>query len=257
MAETRAQGGTARPVPGQNGQQRVEDAGNGRHVGTTNGRPLDADVSNLAPATPEFPQGAGQLRLRQAGQRRHDPRVDPPTKADRRRIWRWAAFLAFCPICLGVVVWAALGMNGSYPTVKPPVPPGWQSVPGIYASFSVPGGWSLKQFLSDASGDVYYSGAGGGVGESVTQADRAPKTAGRLPEIVGTFLGWKYHVGSIVETKIANATVAWRYQFHLANGRSSVGVLAWVKPTQSEVWLVASRDSGTTEKALSTLTLAS
>ena len=154
-------------------------------------------------------------------------------------------------------MWAALGMNGSYPTVKPPVPAGWQSVPGIYASFSVPGSWSLKQFLSDASGDVYYSGAGGGVGESVTQADRAPKAHGRLPEIVGTFLGWKYQVSSVVETKIANATTAWRYRFHLANGRSSVGVLAWVKPTQSEVWLVASRDSATTEKAISTLTLAS
>ena len=95
------------------------------------------------------------------------------------------------------------------------------------------------------------------MGESVTQADRAPRTHGPLPEIVGTFLGWKYQVSSVTETKIANATMAWRYRFHLANGELSVGVLAWVKPTQSEVWLVASRDSAATEKALSTLTLAS
>jgi hypothetical protein len=148
-------------------------------------------------------------------------------------------------------------MNGSYPTVKPPVPAGWQSVPGIYASFSVPHDWSLKQFLSDGSGDVYYSGAGGGVGESVTQADLAPDPTGPLPDIVRTFLGWKYQVSSVTKTKLANATDAWRYQFRLANGVSSVALRAWVKPTQSEVWLVASRDSAATEKALSTLTLAS
>ena len=142
--------------------------GYGQHDGVTNGHPGDGEARDVPPA-------GGQTLLQHTGPRRHDPRIDPPTKADRRRLWRWAALLAFCPICLGVVVWAALGMNGSYPTVKPPVPAGWQSVPGIYASFSVPGGWSLKQFLSDASGDVYYSGAGGGVGESVTQADRAPE----------------------------------------------------------------------------------
>jgi hypothetical protein len=249
MAETRAPGGPPGPAPVQNGRRHLGQPGYG-HEGVANGRPGDGDARDVSPA-------GGQTLLQQTGPRRHDPRIDPPTKADRRRLWRWAALLAFCPICLGVVVWAALGMNGSYPTVKPPVPAGWQSVPGIYASFSVPGGWSLKQFLSDASGDVYYSGAGGGVGESVTQADRAPDANGRLPEIVGTFLGWKYHVSSVVETKLANATRVWRYRFHLANGRSSVGVLAWVKPTQSEVWLVASRDSATTEKALSTLTLAS
>ena len=250
MAETRTPGGPAGPAPAQNGRRHPGQPGNGRHEGTANGHTGDGDARHL-------PTAGAQAPLRQTSQRRHDPRIDPPTKADRRRLWRWAALLAFCPICLGVVVWAALGMNGSYPTVKPPVPAGWQSVPGIYASFSVPGGWSLKQFLSDAAGDVYYSGAGGGVGESVTQADRSPNANGRLPEIVGTFLGWKYHVSSVVETKLANATRAWRYRFHLANGRSSVGVLAWVKPTQSEVWLVASRDSTTTEKALSTLTLAS
>jgi hypothetical protein len=206
-------------------------------------------------------QNSGGARLRlvagQAVSARHDPRIDPPTREDRRRLWRWVALLAFCPICLGVVVWAALGMNGSYPTVNPPVPAGWQSVPGIYASFSVPGSWSLKQFLSDASGDIFYSGPGGGVGESVTQADRVPQAHGPLPEIVGTFLGWKYQVSSVADARIANATAAWRYRFHLANGKSAVGVLAWVKPTQSEVWLVATRDSAATEKAITTLTLAS
>lgn len=172
-------------------------------------------------------------------------------------MWRWVALLAFCPICLGVVVWAALGMNGNYPTVNPPVPAGWQSVPGIYASFSVPASWSLKQFMSDSAGDIYYSGPGGGVGESVTQAGRAPDARGDLPEIVGTFLGGKYQVSSLTAAKIKNATVAWLYHFHLANGTSATGVLAWVRPTQSDVWLVATRDSATTKKAIATLTLAS
>ena len=49
----------------------------------------------------------------------------------------------------------------------------------------------------------------------------------------------------------------WRYRFHLVNGTTASGVLAWVKPTQSVVWLIASRDSSITEKAISTLTLAS
>jgi hypothetical protein len=192
-----------------------------------------------------------------AGPRRHDPRIDPPTKADRRRLWLWIGLLAFCPICLGVVVWAALGLNGGYPTVQPPVPAGWQSVAGIYASFSVPASWSLKQFMSDGAGDIYYSGPGGGIGESVTQADKAPGTSGPLPAIVGTFLGGKYEVTSVAGTKIANATMAWRYRFHLPDGTSTMGVLAWVKPTQSEVWLIAGKDSSVTEKAFSTLTLAS
>ena len=189
---------------------------------------------------------------------RHDPRVDPPTRADRRRLWLWVALLAFCPLCLGVVVWAALGMNGSYPTVRPPVPPGWQSVAGIYASFSVPGNWSLKQFMSDASGDVYYSGPGGGVGESVTEADRAPAPHPPLPRIVSTFLGGgRYEVSSVATTSLPNATLAWRYRFRLDDGGSGMGVMAWVKPTQSEVWLIASPVSATTAKSVSTLTLAS
>jgi hypothetical protein len=241
MAETRARGGRARPAPAATGQAAGAQSGGGQ---AANGLSRSGDA-RISPSISGLP-----------GQRRHDPRIDPPTRDDRRRLWRWAALLAFCPICLGVVVWAALGMNGSYPTVKPPVPAGWQSVPGVYASFSVPSGWSLKQFMSDASGDIYYSGPGGGVGESVTQADRAPQVHGRLPQVVGTFLGWKYQVSSVSQTKIANATMAWRYRFRLVNGTSSVAVLAWVKPTQSEVWLVASRDSATTEKAISTLTLA-
>ena len=190
------------------------------------------------------------------GQRRHDPRIDQPTRADRRRLWKWGALLAFCPICLAVVVWAAVDMNGSYPTVKPPVPSGWQSVPGIYASFSAPGSWSLKQFLSDASGRLLL-GRGWRRRRVSHPSGPRPESAGPLPEIVGTFLGWKYKVNSVSPTKIANATMAWRYHFHLVNGTSSVGCWRWVKPTQSEVWLIASKDSATTEKALSTLTLAS
>jgi hypothetical protein len=253
MADTRSRDGVSRSggrLPA-NGRPRSGRDGRGHEAGRNGEVALTAEVAHNGAAGATSPaSGPGVLR-------RHDPRVDPPTKDDRRKLWRWVVLLAFCPICLGVVVWAAVGMNGSYPTVKPPVPAGWQSVAGVYASFSVPGNWSLKQFMSDAAGDVYYSGPGGGVGESVTQADKAPKDQGPLPAIVGTFLGWKYQVSSITGTKIANAAVAWRYRFHLANGTSSTGVLAWVKPTQSEVWLIASRDSATTEKAISTLTLAS
>jgi hypothetical protein len=246
MADTRAKGGTGRtgsrpPGNGRPGHGPGQNGGTGQ-----NGEPAhNGDLSGVP-----VPPG-------QTVRRRHDPRIDPPTKQDRRKLWRWVALMAFCPICLGVVVWAALGLNGSYPTVKPPVPAGWQSVAGIYASFSVPGSWSLKQFMSDSAGDIYYSGPGGGVGESVTQADKAPHADGPLPTIVGTFLGWKYQVTSLAPTKIANATMAWRYQFHLDNGTSTTGILAWVKPTQSDVWLVASKDSSTTRKAISTLTLAS
>lgn len=214
---------------------------------------LTASVErNAVAGNGRAPVATGQVVLR-----RHDPRVDPPTREDRRRLWRWVALLAFCPVCLGVVVWAALSLNGSYPTVKPPVPAGWKPVAGVYASFSVPRSWSLKQFMSDSAGDIYYAGPGGGVGESVTQAAKMPAHQGPLPTIVGTFLGGKYQVSNVTLTRVGHATVAWRYQFHLADGTSSTGVLAWVKPTQSEVWLVASRGSATTEKAISTLTLAS
>jgi hypothetical protein len=188
---------------------------------------------------------------------RHDPRVDPPDRKDRRRVWLWMGLLAFCPICLGVVVWASLDLNGNYPTIKPPVPSGWQAVPGIYASFSLPSGWSLQQEMSDSAGDIYYSGPGGGAGESVQQVDSAPSPQGPLPSIVGTFLETSYRVTSAHQIAVKNATVAWSYQFHLADGRTATGVMAWVKPTQSEIWLVLSPVSPTTEKVLSTLTLAS
>jgi hypothetical protein len=191
-----------------------------------------------------------------AQQRRHDPRIDPPTKADRRRTAWWLGVLAFTPVCLGVLVWATVNWNGSYPTVRPPVPRGWQSVPGIYASFSVPADWSLQQSMSDSAGDIYYSGPAGGLGESVAQADQAPSPGGRLPAIVGTFLEYRYRVSSVTPEKLKNATAAWRYQFRLSNGTDATGLLAWVSTTQSAVWLVASPAGDVADKALSTLTLA-
>ena len=176
MAEARARGGSVSPAPAADGQPGGDHPGDS---GKANGRRAANGPAN-GHDRPASPVGGQPVRL-QSVPRRHDPRIDAPTKADKRRLWKWGALLAFCPICLSVVVWAALEMNGSYPTVKPPVPAGWQSVPGIYASFSVPGDWSLKQFLSDASGDIYYSGPGGGIGESVTQADRAPSANGASP----------------------------------------------------------------------------
>jgi len=221
------------------------------------GRDGDGRGAN-GPSVVDLTDGGSPQTVQQPGPpHRHDPRVDPPNKQDRRRVWLWMALLAFCPICLGVVLWAALDLNGSYPTVKPPVPSGWQAVPGIYASFSVPAAWSLDQEMSDSNGDVYYSGPGGGVGESVAQADTAPSPSGALPTIVGTFLEAPYHVNSVDKITLKHATTAWRYQFHLADGRTAAGVMAWVKPTQSEIWLIFSPVSPTTEKALSTLTLAS
>jgi hypothetical protein len=186
---------------------------------------------------------------------RHDPRLDPPTKKDRRRLLAWVAFLAVTPVCLGVVVWAAVGLNGSYPTVRSAVPSGWQEVPGIYASFSAPKSWSLQQFMSDSAGDIYYSGPGGGVGESVTQASYAPNP-GVVPPIVATFLVDRYQISSRRPFRLRDASEAWEYQFRLTGGGSAIGVLAWVKPTQSVVWLVVSPVSATTEKVLSTLAVA-
>ncbi|MGH9106724.1 MAG: hypothetical protein ACRDZX_12985, partial [Acidimicrobiales bacterium] len=176
-------------------------------------------------------------------------------KAGSRRWLGWVAFLCLTPLCLGGVLWAALGLNGSYPTVRPPVPPGWQPVKGIYASFSAPGSWSLQQSLSDSSGDIYYSGPGGSTGESVSQVKSVPLPQ-KLPAIVGTFLGSSYKVTSRSAWAPHNATKAWRYTFALSDGRTGIGVLAWVKPTQSQVWLVAVPASPTAEKVLSTLTLA-
>jgi hypothetical protein len=186
---------------------------------------------------------------------RHDPRVDPPTKKDRRRLLAWMGLLAFTPVCLGGVVWAALRLNGNYPTVAPPVPRGWQSVPGIYASFAAPRTWSIQQLMSDAAGDIYYSGPGGGAGESVTQASSAPRPA-NLPTIVATYLVDPYKVVSRTDYRIHNATDAWKYTFRLRGGRTGLGLLAWVAPTQSVVWLFVATAAATTEKLLSTLTLA-
>jgi len=186
---------------------------------------------------------------------RHDPRLDPPTKKDRRRLLAWIAFMAITPLCLAGVVWSALNLNGNYPTVPAPVPAGWQSVPGIYASFSAPKSWSLQQFMSDSAGDIYYSGPGGGVGESVTQAARAPQPT-VVPTIVATFLVERYRQVSRAPYRLRHATDAWKYEFRLANGSTGVAILAWVAATQSQVWLVATPGSPTTEKVLSTLTVA-
>jgi hypothetical protein len=169
----------------------------------------------------------------------------------------WLALLTLTPICIGVVLWAAIGLNGNYPTVAPPVPRGWQSVAGVYASFSVPHSWSLQQFMSDAAGDVYYAGASGGAGESVTEADVPPSPHAALPQIVGTFLGGHYRVLSVKGFHLAGAALSWHYQFLLDDGKKGLGTMAWVKTTESEVWLVALPSSATTERVLSTLTVAS
>jgi hypothetical protein len=167
------------------------------------------------------------------------------------------ALLTLTPVCVGVVLWAALGLNGSYPTVAPPVPRGWQAVPGVYASFSVPRSWALQQFMSDAAGDVYYAGTSGGAGESVTEADVAPSPRAPLPQIVGTFLGGHYRVLSVVPFHLDRAAFAWHYRFLLDDGKNALGTMAWVRTTESEVWLVGLPSSATTQRVLSTLTVAS
>jgi hypothetical protein len=156
-----------------------------------------------------------------------------------------------------VVVWAAVAWNGSYPTVAPRVPKGWQAVAGVYASFSAPKDWKLQQTLSDAQSDTYYFGPGGAAGESVTQATSPPSATTSLPAVVKTFLGGHYRVTSIAPRSVHNADKAWTYRFSLPRGRSAVGALVWVKRTQSEIWLVTLPTSPTTEKVLSTLTVAS
>lgn len=191
-----------------------------------------------------------------AAERPHDPRIDPPTKADRRRFFGWVAFLSVAPVCVGAVIYAAVNMNGSYPTVKPPVPTGWKAVPGIYASFSAPRSWSLQQDLSDSAGDIFFGGRGGGVGESVVEAKAAPAPGAPLPAIVKTFLGGRYTQLSRRSTSVANAQTAWDYRFALPGGRRAEGVEAWVKGTESLVWLVAVPSSPTGTRVLSTLTLA-
>jgi len=182
--------------------------------------------------------------------------ASPPTKRHGHGLLMWGAFLAFSPICIGVVVWSALGLNGSYPTVSPPVPRGWQAVPGIYASFSAPRSWSLQQDMSDASDATYYSGTGGSAGESVTQAGTPPARTGPLPAIVATFLGGHATVVSQAPVEVRNAAEAWRYELRLDHGASGLAIQAWVRQTQSDVWLVAVPASPVTARVLSTLTLA-
>jgi len=179
------------------------------------------------------------------------------SRRDRRRLWMWMAFLGFSPLCVGVVAWAAVAWNGSYPTVSPPLPQGWQAVAGIYASFSAPKSWKLQPGMADAQGDAYYAGPGGAAGEVVRQAGSAPSPTGPLPSVVATFLGGTYRVAGFAPYKVRNAAKAWEYRFELPHGKQALGILAWVKSTQSEVWLVALPASPTAHKLLSTLTLAS
>lgn len=187
--------------------------------------------------------------------RLHDPRVDPPTRADRRRLRGWIALLSFTPVCLGVVVWATLDLNGGYPTVKPPVPKDWQAVRGIYASISVPKSWQLQQQLSDDNGDIYYSGPGGGVGLSTVEADHLPSHTAGFPTVIKDFLGGDYSVVSISRLSVHSATDAWAYRFEV-DGKRAAAILAWVKPTLTRVWLVATVQTKTTDRVFSTLSLA-
>jgi hypothetical protein len=180
-----------------------------------------------------------------------------PTSRERRRLWMWVAFLGFSPVCLGIVAWAAVAWNGSYPTVAPVVPKGWQPVAGIYASFSTPKGWVLQPGMADAQGDAYYSGPGGAAGEMVRPASTPPRPTRQVPAVIATFLGGHYTVESITPYRLRYASAAWRYRFNLGRGEHALGILAWVRPTQSEVWLVALPASATAQKVLSTLTVAS
>lgn len=215
-------------------------------------------MTGPAPAMPGFGGQAPPGAVREPANLAPDGDSQAPVSArrGRKKIWVWVAFLAFSPICLGVTVWAALSWNGSYPTVKPPVPRGWQAIPGVYASFSVPKGWSLQQGLSDSEGDVYYAGRGGAAAESVTQATRAPSPSRRVPAQISNYLGGRYEVTSITAEKLRNARAAWGYRFMLPGHQQAMGTLAWAKGTQSEVWLVTLQASPTAKKILATLTLA-
>jgi hypothetical protein len=51
--------------------------------------------------------------------------------------------------------------------------------------------------------------------------------------------------------------MSWHYRFRLADGKEGLGIMAWVRTTESEVWLVGLPASATTERALGTLTVAS
>ncbi len=203
------------------------------------------------------PERSLALAGRDEPARGHDPRVDRPTPSDRRRAWLWLLVLGFSPLCIGVAVWAALDLNAAYPTVAPPVPPGWQAVKGIYASFSVPGPWSLQSALSDEVGDICYTGRGGGAGESVTASARPPSGQAPLPKIVGVFLQEPYRVTSLGPYRLANAAVAWRYRLRLRDGTGAIALHAWARATQTDVWLVAWPSGPTALRVLQTLTLAS
>ena len=61
--------------------------------------------------------------------------------------------------------------------------------------------------MSDAASDIYYSGPSGGVGESVTEADREPSATGHPPSIVGYFFTDRYSVTSVTPSKLHDATV--------------------------------------------------
>lgn len=222
----------------------------------TNQAPTMAGLGGQAPAGAPGGVPAGVSRLGAGQAVPESGQTEASAGRRRKKVLVWAAFLAFSPLCLGVTVWAALSWNGGYPTVKPVVPRGWQAVPGVYASFSVPKGWSLQQDLSDSEGDDYYSGRSGAAAESVTQATTAPLPARRVPAQISNYLGGRYKVASVTPEKLRNADVAWSYKFVLPGAQQALGTLAWVKGTQSEVWLVALPASPTAKAVLATLTLA-
>lgn len=204
--------------------------------------PLETPASSVAP-----PERRG---------RPHDVRLDEPTAADRRRNRRWLVLLLLTPVCLGVVVYAALGTKAApYPEVKPLQPAGWQVETNPYVGLSIPPRWQLNTAFSDQNGDSYWAGTGGVVAESVSVTNVAPTATRKLPEIIGVFLRTGYQVTGVTPITLTNATVAWRYQFALANGQRAVGVHAWVKDNQTEVWFVVTPPNATTDHVLSTLTL--
>jgi hypothetical protein len=162
------------------------------------------------------------------------------------------------PVCLAVVVWYSIGVKPPpVPTVHPPVPAGWQPEANAYVGLSVPSTWVLRPAYSDSNGDSYWSGPGGGVGESVIVASTAPTQKAAPPAVLTSFLpGESYRVISETPIRIPNATVAWRVQLSLRNGTEATAVHAWVRDTQTEVWVVGHPSSATVDQSLRTLTLA-
>jgi hypothetical protein len=164
--------------------------------------------------------------------------------------------MLFCPLCLGVVVYAAIGTKQApYPEVKPPTPAGWQVETNPYVGLSIPGGWKLNTAFSDENGDSYWAGPGGVAAESVVVTTKQPTEQAKVPEIVGVFLRDSYRVTSVAPTTLANATVAWRYGFVESNGQRAEGIHAWVKDTETEVWFIVTPPNTTTARVLATLTL--